>query len=130
MTTPTTWSPSDHPARPDDPAIHPPVDAIGHLVVVPRTAGPLLDVDATSAGTADEIDAAIDELFGEPTDESAGPLDAALVLGGIGLAAWSVLTGAPAPVLVLGVGAALLGIALPAHAVATNARERRRAGRP
>lgn len=127
MTTRTTWTSSDHPVRPDDMAIHPPVGAIGHLVVVPRAAGPLVDVDATPSGAADELDAAIDELFGETTEGSAGPADAVLILGGIGIAGWSVLTGAPAVVLALGVGAALLGIALPAHALATSARSRRRA---
>jgi len=127
MTTRTTWTPSDHPVRPDDTAIRRPVDAIGHLVVVPRVAGPLVDVDAMPAGPADELDAAIDDLFGPSTDESAGPVDAALILGGVGLAGWSLVTGAPGAVLALGIGAALLGIALPAHAVATSARSRRRA---
>jgi len=128
MTTQTTWSPSDHPVLPDDRASHPPIDAIGHLMVVPRTAGPLTDVDATTAGKADELDAAIDELFGETTDEPAGPVDAVLVLGGICLTGWSLFAGAPTPVLLLGIGAALLGVALPARAVATASRERRRSG--
>ncbi len=127
MTTRTTWTSPGEPARPDDAIPHPPVDTIGHLVVVPRTAGPLVDVDATSTGAADELDAAIDELFGEPTDGSAGPVDAVLVLGGICLTGWSLLGGAPTVVLVAGIGATLLGLALPAHAVATSARSRRRA---
>jgi len=127
MTTHTSWASPDGPARPDDVLPHPPIDAIGHLVVVPRTTGPLVDVDAAQTGAADELDAAIDELFGEPSDGSAGPVDAALVLGGIGLAGWSLLGGAPAVVLAAGVGAALLGLALPAHALATTARSRRRA---
>src|SRR6185369_10848240 len=49
------------------------------------------------------------------------------ILGGIGLAGWSLLGGAPDVVLAAGVGAALLGLALPAHALATTARSRRRA---
>ncbi len=52
-----------------------------------------MDVDATATGKADEIDAAIDELFGEPTDESAGPLDAGLILGGIAVTGWAVVAG-------------------------------------
>jgi len=127
MTTPATWSPGDQPVRQADPVVHPPVGAIGHLVVVPRTAGPLVDVDGRTTDTADEIDAAIDELFGTETDGSAGPLDAALVVGGLSLAGWSLLTAAAAPLFALGIGAVLLGIALPAHAVATDARARRRA---
>jgi hypothetical protein len=127
MTAPTTWSPADHPALPDITPTPPAVEAIGHLVVVPRMAGPLIDVDAAAASRVDDLDAAIDEFFGETTDEPAGPLDAALVLGGLGLVGWSVIAGAPAPVLIAGVCSTLLGIALPARAVATGSRERRRA---
>ncbi len=123
---PATWSPADHPAVPDDPIGRTRLEEIGHLMVVPRVSGPLVDVDGATIGRVDDLDAAIDELFGAPTDESAGPLDAVLVLGGMCLAGWSLWAAAPAPVLLLGVGATLLGIALPVRSVAASSREARR----
>ena len=102
------------------------VGSIGHLMVVPRAAGPLRDVDAAAGRPVDELDAAIDELFGEPDDERAGPLDVALVVGGIGLAGWAFVTGGHEPLLAVGIASALLGSALPARSMTQAARERRR----
>ena len=107
--------------EPSDP---PRLDAIGHLVVVPRTTGPLTDVDATGR-SADELDAAIDEVFGETTDERPGSFDAALVVGGGSVAAWALLTSAQGPLLFLGIVTALLGVALPARSLARAGRRRR-----
>ena len=105
----------------------PPVEAIGHLVVVPRATGPLLDLDASRGRTVDDLDEAIDDLFGETTQEPPGLLDAALVSGGVLVAGWALLSSAPVPVLILGVATALLGVALPARAVVGVSRERRQA---
>jgi hypothetical protein len=100
------------------------VDAIGHLVVVPRTTGPLSDVDARS-GTQDEIDAAIDDVFGETTNERPGRLDALLLIGGAIVSASALLTNAQGPLLFFGIVAILLGLALPARSLARSTRRRR-----
>lgn len=104
------------------------VETIGHLVVVPRRTGPLADVDAAGR-PADELDTAIDEMFGETTDERPGTFDAVLVVGGGGVAAWALLTSAQGPLLFIGIVTALLGIALPARSLARAARRKRQMGR-
>jgi len=102
----------------------PRVETIGHLMVVPRTTGPLADVDATGR-PADELDAAIDEVFGETTDARPGPFDAVLVAGGSGVAVWALVTSAQGPLLFIGIVTALLGVALPARSLARAGRRRR-----
>jgi len=126
MTNPAT-PPSDDPsAALVSPSGSFPVEAIRHLVVVPRTVGPLIDADAATGRTADDLDTAIDEMFGETTDEKPGPLDAVLLVGGVGVSAWAILISAQGPLLFIGLAMALLGIALPARSVARASRGRRR----
>lgn len=105
-----------------------PVDVIGHLVVVPRGVGPLIDVDSKRL-TEDDLDAAIDEIFGETTDQRPGRLDAALVIVGVAVSAWALLTSAQGPHLFFGILATLLGIALPARSLARSTRQRRLMGK-
>lgn len=105
-----------------------PVDVIGHLVVVPRGAGPLIDVDSNSVNE-DDLDAAIDSIFGATTDERPGRLDAALVIVGLAVSAWALLTSVQGPLLFLGILATLLGIALPARSLARSTRQRRQMGK-
>ena len=101
------------------------VESSGHLMVVPRTTGPLVDVDAARRRSADELDATIDEVFGETTDARPGRLDVVLVVGGAALSAWAILTAAQGPQLLIGIVLVLLGLALPARSLARVTRRRR-----
>jgi hypothetical protein len=99
------------------------------VVVVPLSVGPVIDPDeAERARTTDEIDEALDELFGPDLAVSPSPFDAVLVLGGIGLVLWSVVSLESTFVAVLGVSAVALGLVLPLRSVFRRAKARR-AGR-
>jgi hypothetical protein len=95
------------------------------IVVVPRTPGPLRLLGDPGTGQGDELDEAIDEVFGPSTDEGPGLFDAVLVLGGIALVAWSWLTGGTGPWPVFGIIAIVLGVALPARSLIQATREQR-----
>lgn len=95
------------------------------LVVVPMTPGPLREVDAGKRPDGDELDEIIDEMFGPGTDEGPGPFDLALIAIGIGLVAWSWISGGGGPRFVIGIVVLVLGIALPARSVVRVARARR-----
>ena len=67
---------------------------------------------------------------GSPRPGSADqPLDAVLVVGGVGVSAWALVTSAGGPWLFIGVVAALLGVALPARSLARATRRRRQMAR-
>ena len=84
------------------------------LVIVPRAAGPLLDPDASTAERPrDEIDDAVDELFGPDPGGSVGATDVVLVAAGAALVAWSLLSLHAALVTGLGVLLIVLGLTLP-----------------
>ena len=85
------------------------------LAVVPRQPGPLRDI--AGRGVGDDLDLAINELFGETTDEGPGLFDVALLVAGAGLVAWSIATDAQGLAFPLGVVLAILGLALPARSV-------------
>jgi hypothetical protein len=99
------------------------------LLLVPHRPGPLLPLDAQPGKHGDDLDVLIDEVFGPPTDEGPGAFDAALVVVGLALLAWSVLGAAGAGVAVVGVVLLVLGVALPARAVLRAGRARRVAQR-
>lgn len=87
--------------------------AASRFVVVPRTPGPLRYLRRTKRADDDDIDAAIDELFGDITNEEPGRFDLALLLIGVGLIAWWATSAATGPGLVLGVISIVLGLAIP-----------------
>ena len=95
------------------------------IVVVPRTPGPLRVLDDVGTAKGDDLDAMIDEVFGPSTDEGPGPFDIVLVVGGLGLVAWSWLTGGAGPWFIIGVTAIVLGVALPARSLVRATREQR-----
>jgi hypothetical protein len=92
------------------------------LVVVPTTPGPLRPVDAARRPDGDGLDEIIDEMFGPSTDEGPGLFDLALIAIGIGLVAWSWISGGGGPWFVIGIVVLVLGIALPACSVVRVAR--------
>jgi len=55
------------------------------LVVVPRRPGPLIFPPTIERKDRDELDISLDEVFGEPIQQKPGPVDASLVVGGVGL---------------------------------------------
>jgi hypothetical protein len=84
------------------------------MLVVPETPGPLIDPGGSSQSRPrDEIDEAIDELFGPDPGGSPGPLDAILLAGGLCLALWAWLTSHSIGLVIVGVVIAFLGVILP-----------------
>jgi hypothetical protein len=98
------------------------------LVVVPRRPGPLIKPPPDKR-RHDDLDEVLDELFGEPTTEGPGLLDAALVVGGALLVATAWLGWLPRGLGVVGAGAAALGLVLPARSVWQRLARRRAARR-
>jgi hypothetical protein len=87
------------------------------LVVVPREVGPVVPLQQGAAGSKDELDALVDDVFGPSTDERPGPFDLLLLVVGAVLLAWAVLAGAAAWVVIVAVAAIVLGMALPARSL-------------
>ena len=85
------------------------------VVIVPRRPG-LLREYTTRQRPRDELDDFIDELFGAATEEKPGRFDLLLVVIGVVLIGWASLLDGPAPALWLGIGAVVLGLALPVRA--------------
>jgi hypothetical protein len=84
------------------------------VVIVPRVPGPLIDPGEIAHERApDEIDEAIDDIFGPDPGGSPGRFDAVLFGGGIGLIAWSLLSLHSTGVTVAGCLLAILGSILP-----------------
>jgi hypothetical protein len=88
-----------------------------HQVIVPRTPGPLRILGLIDARPTDELDEAIDDLFGPTTDERPGRFDAALIAGGLALGGWAMFADGGGLAMASGVILLLLGIALPARAI-------------
>jgi hypothetical protein len=97
------------------------------VVVVPRAPGPLRRIGADER--TDELDELIDEVFGPTTSEGPGLFDVALVAAGVGLVAWSFISGGSGPWFVVGVFLVILGVALPARSLLRVARSRRQSRR-
>ena len=98
------------------------------VVVVPVAPAPLVRLRDLERGR-DEIDDVVDELFGAPDDRGPGPVDAALLIGGVGAVVAGVAADQPTIVTVGGVIAALLGSILPIRALSTKIGARRRSAR-
>jgi hypothetical protein len=94
------------------------------LVLVPRDPGPVRELDRPGAGSRDDLDELVDDLFGPITDERPGLFDAALLLVGAGLLAWAILTGASGLPLFGAIAAMILGLALPARSLVLAYRRR------
>ncbi len=98
--------------------------SIEPVVVVPRTPSPLQPVDREHR-PADDLDQLIDEVFGDVTTEGPGLFDVALLVGGVLLTLWALLSGASGLLTALGIGLIALGLALPARSVLRAYRARR-----
>jgi hypothetical protein len=94
------------------------------FVVVPRAPGQIQHLHTGTGGDGDDIDAAMDELFGDITDEQPGRFDVALVVIGVGLIAWWAILGSTGPGLVFGGIAIVLGLALPSRNALRRANRR------
>ena len=87
------------------------------LVVVPRRPGPLIFPPTIERKDRDELDISLDEVFGEPIQQKPGPVDASLVVGGVGLIIIAeVLSGGGWLVWVGGLSV-VLGLALPVRSL-------------
>jgi hypothetical protein len=102
---------------------------VARLVLVPRTAGPLRPLDSRRGKQGDDLDVLIDEAFGPSTNEGPGPFDVALVVIGLALLAWSWIGAGTGPWIGFGIGALVLGLALPTRSLFRVARARRIARR-
>jgi hypothetical protein len=97
------------------------------MLVVPREPGPLHDLTQLER-SPDDLDAAIDDVFGAATDERPGVFDLVLLVVGVGLVGWAWLNPGATVALVIGLAAILLAVALPGRA-ALQAVSTRRAAR-
>jgi hypothetical protein len=97
-------------------------------VVVPARPGPVVSLAALDHDR-DEIDDALDDVFGAPDDGGAGALDAALLLVGAAAIIAGLASLAPTWVLVAGAAAFALGAILPLRSFWRRAATTRRAAR-
>jgi hypothetical protein len=101
-------------------------DGEGGVVIVPRTPGPLLDPDdATRRRVPDEIDKAIDEIFGPDPAIRPGGLDVALLGIGIAVILWAQFDHQSGGFTAIGAICVLLGLVLPVRSFSRALRERR-----
>jgi hypothetical protein len=106
-------------------ASEPTLDVVGPTyVVVPRSPGPLVHLRRNGPSGDDDIDVAMDELFGDITDEQPGRFDIALLVIGLALIVWWWASASTGPGLVLGSISIVLGLALPARNVIRGANRR------
>lgn len=97
-------------------------------VIVPARPGPLIRLQDAIL-SRDEIDDALDDLFGEPDDRGPGPVDAVLVAGGVGAIIAAQAASLPTMVTVGGAIAVTLGAVLPLRSLARRVTAARRARR-
>lgn len=105
-----------------------PITAEASLLLVPRAPGPLLTVDLVMGRPRDDLDALIDDVFGEPIRERPGMLDIVLVVAGMALIAWTLLGASPLAA-IIGAVMLILGLALPTRDALNAIRIRRAASR-
>ncbi len=94
---------------------------------VPRTPGELTPVDLRRHRQRDELDVMVDELFGAPTDERPGRLDAALIGIGVAILVWWLISREGNGVLFFGIAVLLIGSVLPLRGVRRRILQRRAA---
>jgi hypothetical protein len=97
-------------------------------VVVPARTGPLVPLRDLERGR-DELDELIDDVFGESDDRGPGPVDAVLVVGGIGAIIAGQAASLPVAVTVCGSAAVALGAVLPLRSLWRKGGSERRASR-
>ena len=96
------------------------------MLVVPARPGPLVDPDAVAEQKQlDEIDLAIDDMFGPDVEGGPGWLDGGLLAVGFGLILWSALSLHSPLVYVLGAAVLVLGTILPLRSIARMMRTHR-----
>ncbi|MFN0025870.1 MAG: hypothetical protein ACKV2O_01620 [Acidimicrobiales bacterium] len=98
------------------------------VVVVPARPGPLVALSELQRGR-DEIDVALDVLFGEPDDRGPGPVDALLFVGGAAGVAAGQVGSLPVLVSVGGAAAMALGAILPLRSLWRRVESARRSRR-
>lgn len=97
-------------------------------VVVPSRPGPVVAL-ASLDRSRDELDDVLDDVFGEPDEGGAGPLDAVLLVGGAAAIIAGLTTLVPGWVLVAGIAAFALGSVLPLRSLWRRRAGARRAAR-
>ena len=97
-------------------------------MIVPARPGPLVRLHDLDRGRND-IDELLDDVFGEPDERGPGPVDAVLVVGGLGAVIGAHIASLPAIVTVCGAAAAALGAVLPLRSVLRRAGSMRRSKR-
>jgi hypothetical protein len=86
-------------------------------VIVPRRPSLLREHETARQRPRDELDDFIDDLFGATIEEKPGRFDALLVSLGLLLITWVAVLDGPTLALWVGIGAIVLGLALPIRAV-------------
>ncbi|HEX2782135.1 MAG TPA: hypothetical protein VHN36_01020 [Ilumatobacteraceae bacterium] len=97
-------------------------------VIVPARPGPLVRLGDLERGH-DEIDELLDDVFGEPDDRGPGPVDAILVVGGVGAIIGGQVASLPTAVTVCGAAAVGLGAVLPLRSLWRRVGSARRSSR-
>lgn len=97
------------------------------IVVVPRRAGQLIEPRGERG--PGEVDALLDEMFGETPSDGAGTFDVVLVTSGAGLIAATALAELSGELAVVGAAMIALGLVLPVRDVVSRFAVRRRTGR-
>jgi hypothetical protein len=97
-------------------------------VVVPARPGPLVPLRDPERGR-DELDELIDDVFGESDDRGPGPVDAVLVVGGVGAIIAGQAGSLPTVVTVCGAAAVALGAVLPLRSLWRKGGSARRTSR-
>lgn len=98
---------------------------IKHMVVVPDDPAPIVAL-ASIDGTRTEIDAALDDMFGEVDNDGPGVTDAVLLAGGSAAVIASLVAALPGFVLIGGLAGIGLGSILPIRSGLRQVRERKR----
>jgi hypothetical protein len=97
-------------------------------VIVPARPGPLVRLRELERGR-DELDELIDDVFGEADDRGPGPVDAVLIVGGLGAIIGGQAASLPTAVTVCGATALGLGAVLPLRSLWRRVGSARRSSR-
>jgi hypothetical protein len=103
-------------------------DDLRSALVVPARPGPLVRLRDLERGR-DELDELIDDVFGEADDRGPGPVDAVLVVGGLGAIIGGQAASLPTAVTVCGAAALGLGAVLPLRSLWRRVGSARRSSR-